>query len=232
MEPDDVAEAIAATLPQSVVETTTTTDFTQLFTEDAWNSIKEDPLLSLWYREREPSPPRDPAAAAAAEAAAEAAALVTAIEAMSRRESERLQAVWAAAASAAEGRDLRHVSFHRCPAHGVRASGCGESCLEARALALAANASVYYIGTTTDPCWRWVGGPGRSGRGDMVGHRFRFERMAVIGVDHGRTAGRLEGLVIGRRLRSPRLPEFGGRLPGLPASLGGSVLVRRAHIAP
>ena len=65
----------------------------------------------------------------------------------------------------------------------------------------------------------------------MVGHRVRFERMAVIGVDDGWTAGRLEGLVIGRRLRSPRCQNLVADSRGCPR-LSGAVFLYVVHTSP
>jgi hypothetical protein len=212
--------------PASCTEDGPTRDFAQ----GVRDAIAEDSLLSLWYRGRECSPPHDPAAAAASAAAADASALAAAIEEANRRYSERLRARWAAASHDAELRRLHRVSFHECPAHGLLASDCGGACLEARALTIAADSSAYYIGTTVDPCRRWLGGSSAE-RGVMVGHRARFERMAVIGVDQGWTAGRLEGLVIGRRIRSPRCENKVADSRGCPR-ISESVFVYVAYSSP
>ena len=96
---------------------------------------------------------------------------------------------------------------------------------------LAADASAYGIGITVDPCWRWLGGRSSAERGVMVGHRAGVERMAVIGVDQGWTAGRLEGLVIGRRLRSPRCHNLVADSRGCPR-LSGAVFLYVVHTSP
>ena len=98
-----------------------------------------------------------------------------------------------------------------------------------RARALADDAPSYYVGTTTDPCWRWEGG--RSRRGEMVGHRARWGGMAVIGVDAGWAAARLEGLVIGRCLRSPRCQNVAPDARGCP-HWSGPVFLYVAHSSP
>ena len=78
------------------------------------------------------------------------------------------------------------VSFHYVEENG----------LEAHFSAIVHQKHDFYIGGTSSPAWRWVGGESARGDGPMRGHRERFHHMHVAHIARAGHAGQVEARLI------------------------------------
>ena len=67
-----------------------------------------------------------------------------------------------------------------------------ENGLEAHFSSIVHQMCDFYIGGTTSPAWRWLGGESARGDGPMRGHRERFAHMHVAHIARGGHAGQVE----------------------------------------
>jgi len=102
---------------------------------------------------------------------------------------ESLEERWDAARVAARGLP---VAFHVVP----------DEELESFISHIVSGADAFYIGATTDPKWRWVGG--ESERGFMQGHRETWNALHVLHLSESKSSRSQETRLIQHFMKQPR----------------------------